>query len=389
MSNHNNIIILGCGLSGMITALALAKYNISTTIIEAKSTSDDNFFDDIRTTAINSASKEFCDKIGVWRELSKLCGLINDIYVVDNKAPEILHFAANSTPENKIMGYLVENTEFKKCLYNLVQENKFINILDNINYQEIINHPDYCQLTLSNNTQMFCKLLIVCDSRNSKAKNLFFSNDIEEDYNQKAITFIVEHEKNHEGSAIEHFLPKGPFAILPLKIPNRSSIVWTVPKDYTSALLNLPEDEFTYLVQENFGPFLGKIQIRSRTAAFPLKAYTVTKYYNKSIALVADTAHVIHPLAGQGLNQGVKDIDCLSSLIATEGVTSSTLDTYQKQRKQDNENMLLITDTINSIFSSNSRILHGARQAAFKTIETLPSFKKILIKYAMGEREKR
>ena len=114
-----------------------------------------------------------------------------------------------------------------------------------------------------------------------------------------------------------------------------------------------------------------------------------TKYYNKSVALVADTAHVIHPLAGQGLNQGIKDIDCLSSLIATEGVRSSTLDTYQKQRKQDTENMLLITDTINSIFSSNSRILHGARQAAFKTIETLPSFKKILIKYAMGEREKR
>ena len=389
MSNHNNIIILGSGLSGMITALALAKYNIKSTIIEAKSTKDDRFFDDVRTTAINSASKEVFNKIGVWEKLSKLCGAINDIYVVDNKAPEMLHFATYDTPKNEIMGYLVENTKFKKCLYNLVQDNKFINILDNIKYQEIINHPDYCQLTLSNNTKMLCKLLIVCDSKNSKAKSLFFSNDIEKDYKQKAITFIVEHEKNHEGSAVEHFLPNGPFAILPLKDPNRSSIVWTVPKDHASVILNLPEDEFTYLIQENFGAFLGKIQIKSKAAAFPLKAYTVTKYYNKSIALVADTAHVIHPLAGQGLNQGIKDIDCLSNLIATEGITPEILDIYQKQRKQDNENMLLITDTINSAFLPTSRIFHGARQAAFKTIESFPSFKKILIKYAMGERTKR
>lgn len=386
MSNHNNIIILGCGLSGMITALALAKYNIHTTIIEAKSTNDDNFFDDIRTTAINSASKKAFEKIGIWQDLSKLCGPINDIYVVDNKAPQMLHFATNDIPKNEIMGYLVENTEFKKCLYNLAQENKFINILDNIKYQEIINHPDYCQLTLSNNTKPVCKLLIVCDSKNSRAKNLFFSNDIEEDYKQKAITFIVEHEENHEGTAIEHFLLAGPFAILPLKEPNRSSIVWTVPEEYASAIMNLPIDEFTYLVQENFGTFLGKVQIKSRVAAFPIKAHTIMKYYNKSIALVADTAHVIHPLAGQGLNQGIKDIDCLSSLIAAEGITPSTLINYQKHRQKDNENMLLITDTINSIFSSNSTILHGARQAGFKATEKFPSFKKILIKYAMGER---
>jgi 2-octaprenyl-6-methoxyphenol hydroxylase len=389
MNNHDNIIILGAGLSGMITALSLAKHKIKSTIIEAKSINDDSFFDDIRTTAINSESKEVFDKIGVWQELSKLCATINDIYIVDNKSPEILHFATKTHLENKIMGYLVENIEFKKCLYNLVQENKLINILDNIKYQKIINHTDYCQLNLSNNTQIFCKLLIVCDGKNSKAKNLFFSNDIEEDYNQKALTFIVEHTENHGNTAIEHFLPTGPFAILPLKEQNKSSIVWTVPTDYTSILLDLPLEEFTYLVQENFGAFLGNIQIKSKVAAFPLKAYHVTKYYNKSIALVADTAHIIHPLAGQGLNQGIKDIDCLTNLIATETITSNILDIYQKQRKQDNENMLLITDTINNVFSSNSRILHEARQLAFKAIETYPSFKQILIKYAMGERNKK
>lgn len=386
MSNHKDIIIVGSGFSGMITALALAKHNIYSTIIEAKSIDKDDFFDDIRTTAINASSKYLFEKIGIWQQISELCGPINDIYVADNKAPEMIHFSLEDSPRNKIMGYLIENTEFKKCLYDLAKTNKFITILDNIKYQEIINKPDCCELKLSNNTKLVCKLLIVCDGKDSKAKNLFFTNDIEEDYKQKAITFIVEHEKNHEGIAVEHFMPTGPFAILPLKSPNKSSIVWTVSNDYAAPLLNLEPDEFAYLVQDNFGSFLGKIQIKSKIVAFPLKAYTVTKYYNKSIALVADTAHIIHPLAGQGLNQGIKDIDSLSSLIVKDGIKPSTLYNYQEYRQKDNEHMLLITDTINSIFSSNSRIFHGARQASFKAIEKVSSFKKILIKYAMGDR---
>jgi 2-octaprenyl-6-methoxyphenol hydroxylase len=231
-------------------------------------------------------------------------------------------------------------------------------------------------------------LLIACDGKNSQAKNLFFSNDIAEDYKQKALTFIVGHERNHEGTAVEHFMPSGPFAILPLKDPYKSSIVWTVPESYASALLTVEAEEFTYLVQENFGPFLGKVEIQNKIAVFPLKAYTARKYYNNSIALVADTAHVIHPLAGQGLNQGIKDIDCLTSLISENGINKDTLINYQKLRKDDNKNMLLITDVINSIFSSNSKIFHSTRQLGFKAIEKIPHLKGMIIKYAMGEREK-
>ncbi|WPX99280.1 2-octaprenylphenol hydroxylase [Candidatus Megaera polyxenophila] len=387
MSNNNNIVILGCGLSGMITALALAKYDIPSTIVEAQSTNQ-KFFDDIRTTAINDASRYVFEKIGIWQELLKLCGPINDIYVVDNKAPEMLHFLIEDNSCNKKMGYLIENMKFKKCLYDLVKENKFITILDNIKYQKINNNLDYCELTLSDNSKLVCKLLIACDGKNSRAKNLFFSNDIAEDYKQKALTFIVGHERNHEGTAVEHFMPRGPFAILPLKDPYKSSIVWTVPESYASALLTVEAEEFTYLVQENFGSFLGKIKIQSKIAVFPLKAYTARKYYNNSIALVADTAHVIHPLAGQGLNQGIKDIDSLTSLIAGNGINKDTLINYQKLRQDDNKNMLLITDVINSIFSSNSKIFHSTRQLGFKAIENIPHLKRMIIKYAMGERGK-
>jgi 2-octaprenyl-6-methoxyphenol hydroxylase len=388
MSSNNNIVILGCGLSGMITALALANYNISSTIVEAQSTTNQEFFDDIRTTAINAFSRNIFEKIGIWQELLKLCGPINDIYVVDNKAPEMLHFLIEDNSCNKKMGYLIENTKFKKCLYDLVKQNKCITVLDNIKYQRINNNLDYCELALSNNSKLVCKLLIACDGKNSRAKNLFFSNEIEEDYNQQALTFIVGHERNHEGTAVEHFMPTGPFAILPLKDPYKSSIVWTVSESYASALLTIEPKEFAYLVQENFGSFLGKIEFQSKVGGFPLKAYTAKKYYNNSIVLIADTAHVIHPLAGQGLNQGIKDIDCLSSLIAGNGINKDTLINYQKLRQDDNKNMLLITDFINSIFLSNSKIFHSTRQLGFKAIEKIPHLKEMLIKYAMGERGK-
>ena len=387
MKGHKDYLIGGCGISGMLTALALAKYNIHSKIIEPKSVKGDDFFNDIRTTALTDASKEFFEKIGIWPSIFELSGPINDIYVVDNQSPEMIHFSANDIPKNKLMGYLIENSIFKKCLYNLVKENKFISILDEVNYKEIVNSEDECEVSLSNGDILYGKLFIICEGSKSKAKHQFFTNEIKEDYKQSALTFIVQHEKNHEGTAVEHFMPSGPFAILPLKDSNKSSIVWTLPSKYASVIMKLPLEELNFLVQENFGPFLGNVKIISDRAVFPLKAYATRKYYNKSIVLVADSAHIIHPLAGQGLNQGIKDIDCLTALIAKNtNNPNAILREYQTLRKDDNENMLFLTDTLNSVFSSNSKMLFNARQVGFKAIEKISPFKKLIVKYAMGKR---
>jgi len=182
-------------------------------------------------------------------------------------------------------------------------------------------------------------------------------------------------------------MPTGPFAILPLKDQNFSSVVWTIKSDMKDAVLNLPKDEFLHMVQKNFGLFLGDIIIKSEIASFPLRAYSTNKYYNKRIVLVADSAHVIHPLAGQGLNQGIKDIESLASNILEFGANTHSLETYQNMRKNDNNAMLEITDTLNTLFSNNSRILHTVRQFGFKAAEKVSPFKKLLIKYAMGRRK--
>ena len=386
MHPNNNITITGCGLSGMISALALASNNIPSTIIEKKSYKDKSFFSDVRTTALTDSSRKFFEEIRIWEKISDFVGPINDIYVVDNKSPEMLHFASSDLEDGEIMGYLIQNTDFKKILYELVSSNKLINVIQNCSYEITENTVDGCSLILNDGEEHKSDLLLVCDGRYSTARQQFFSSNIEKTYAQCALTFIVHHAKPHEGTAVEHFMPTGPFAILPLKDQKRSSIVWTIDADMKDLLENLPKDEFQEIVQDNFGEFLGEIEVEGKVAGFPLKAYETDKYFNKRIVLIADTAHVIHPLAGQGLNQGIKDISCFIKLLSEYGITDLMLDQYQTMRKTDNSNMLEITDTINAIFSNKSKILQAGRSLSFQTIEKVPPFKKLLIKYAMGRR---
>jgi 2-octaprenyl-6-methoxyphenol hydroxylase len=379
--------ITGCGLSGMITALALAARGINSTIVERQSVNSQSFFNDIRTTALTDSSKIFFEKIGIWSGIAKIAGSINDIYVADNKAPEMIHFASHMLKNEQVMGYLVENKDFKKLLLDKVLANKHINIIDNSSYEVKENSEHGCILTINGSLTWECDLLIVCDGSNSSIRQKYFSSETEKAYSQNALTFIVSHQKPHEGVAVEHFLSTGPFAILPLKDQNLSSVVWTINHAMNDALLKCPKDEFLYLVEQNFGEFLGKVTIKSEIASFPLRAYATNKYYNKRIVLVADSAHVIHPLAGQGLNQGIKDIEALTSNIIEYGISNRALKKYQQMRKGDNNTMLEITDTLNSVFSNNSKIFHVARQVSFKLVEKISPFKKLLIKYAMGTRK--
>lgn len=443
---QGHIIVLGAGLSGMITALTFANKDKDITILESKSTKDASYLSDPRSTAITAASKEIFVQIGIWVEIEKIAGPIRDIYVVDNKSPEMIHFDSkyvareNYTSrenytgrENYIgaggviskkgrigrdgyiagdgciaakehigrenctdsevgrdkhyMGYLVLNSEFKKLLLNLCKKNKHIKLLEETCYKNIDNKDEYTQIELLDGQKINAEMLVICEGKNSKAKAKFFGSAIDKDYNQRAMTFVVEHELPHEGTAIEHFLPSGPFAILPLKDSYKSSIVWTLKNEYADAIEALPFEEFTYFIQDNFGEFLGKVTLTEKPRAYPLSAYHTSRYVNRRMVLVADSAHVIHPLAGQGLNQGIKDIESLVHHVSYSGINNTSLKNYEQERKSDNENMLAVTDTINALFSSNSSLLAAGRKVGFETVERMTPFKKTLMKYAMGRRK--
>ncbi|MFK8039944.1 MAG: FAD-dependent monooxygenase [Rickettsiaceae bacterium] len=379
----SEIVILGSGLSGMISALSFANFGIKTTIIERTDLSCNNIHDhnDVRTTALNPRSQAFLDQINAWQDLYQYISPISDIYVLDNKTSPILHFPNN---DSGYLGYIISNHDFKNELLNQVQKNELITIIDNTTYNEV--DPYTNTLHLSNNNVIHYDLLVVCDGIYSKIKHRYFTKKINKPYNQHALTFHIEHEKDHEGSAVEHFLPSGPFAILPMLQKNKSSVVWTVKSCDAPLLVDLPKDRFEYLIQQNFGPFLGRIKLASTIAQFPLRAYVADQYYFQNIALVADSAHIVHPLAGQGLNQGINDIDCLTRLVSSEKcmISESLLRSYELDRKDDNLAMYYITDNVNRLFSNNSSILKHLRRFGLFALENCNPLKQQLIRYASG-----
>lgn len=388
MMKHNkyNISIMGCGLCGMIMAEALSKIDSvnNVTIFEMQDTNSAKFLQDIRSTALTANSYSFLNRINVIDKLNHALTPISDIYVVDNKSPNMIHFDPASLLYSENMGYMVRNMDFKKALFDIIKDNKKITLIDNFTYQDIQNNLNDCVIIDDNKNKYQFDLLILCEGFNSPAKSKFFTPKFTKSYKQYALTFIVKHEKSHEGTAVEHFMPSGPFAILPLSPNTESSVVWTVSRDYQKLLLQLPRKEFAYIVQQNFGPFLGKISIQSDVASYPLHAAITSNYYNNRIVLAGGSAHVIHPLAGQGLNQAIKDIGSLADIIANKGVTNHALEQYKHARERDNMNMFVLTDIINTIFSNHSKSLFHARKVAFTAIDKLSSIKKQIVKYASG-----
>lgn len=381
---NKNIVILGCGFSGMLTALAFAKQNIKVTILESKSVTSEDFCSDIRTTALTPESIKFLDNINIWQEIEQQVGKMLDVYVVDNKAAEMLNL--KDSKENKPLGYIVNNSDFKRALLQKVQENPLIEIIDQFDYKKITSLNNQTAIEYGNNKTIKSDLLIVCNGHNSLVRSYYFSNKIEKSYKQIALTFNIKHSENHENCAMEHFMPEGPFAVLPLKSQNHSSIIWTVPEEKAPLLLNLPTEEIEFLLNKNCGTSLGVVKIDSKISAFPLKARVTNKYFHNRIVLVADSAHIIHPLAGQGLNQGIKDIETLVKLISDNGTSEETLRLYQKERAEDNFIMYMITDNLNMIFSNHAKALWYFRLLGLDMIDNMPIVKNWLLQYAMGKR---
>jgi 2-octaprenyl-6-methoxyphenol hydroxylase len=394
MSNKK-IVILGSGLSGMIMALGLASRGLSCTIIELshlpKNVKDlklESIKSDNRTTALTFVSSEVLSDYGIWSELEALSGKMLDIYVLDSKSNDMVHLhGALKKPQHNALGYIVPNREFKHVLLKKILSNPLITFIDNSSYEIIENHKEHTKILLSSGKEIICDLVIVCDGQNSKAKNQYFSDKVNKAYKQVALTFNVKHELKHDGTAVEHFMSGGPFAILPLLSGYHSSIVWTLKEEVATVFKNLPFEELEYHLNQNFGNFLGKVQIEGEINSFPLKARITSSYFSNRIVVAADTAHIVHPLAGQGLNQGIKDIKALVDLLADHKILDqSLLKTYQRMREDDNLEMYHLTDLINGLFSNESYLLRPMRQIALAIFDQVPFLKDSIMNYASGKR---
>ncbi len=208
-------------------------------------------------------------------------------------------------------------------------------------------------------------------------------------YPQTGIVCTVHHERPHLGIAVEHFLPAGPFAILPMT-GDRSSIVWTERAALAPRMMALGEAEFLAELSHRFGDFLGKLTIVGPRWSYPLSLMHAQNYVGQRLALIGDAAHVIHPIAGQGLNLGLRDVAALAELIVDArrlGLDIGNPDTlarYERWRRFDNTTLAVVTDGLNRLFSNSLAPLAAVRDVGLAIVNRLPPAKRFLMRHAMG-----
>ena len=244
-------------------------------------------------------------------------------------------------------------------------------------------------MSLSDGTVIAARLLVAADGAHSKIREHAEIPTRGWNYGQSGIVTTVAHERDHGGRAEEHFLPAGPFAILPLK-GRRSSIVWTEETREAERIVALPDAAFHAELERRFGLHLGEIAAVGARRAFPLGLSVARAFIAERIALVGDAAHVIHPIAGQGLNMGLKDVAALAETIVDavrlglDPGADAALDRYQRWRRFDTMAMGVATDGLNRLFSNQSSALRLVRDVGLGLVDRLPALKQLFIREAAG-----
>ena len=387
-----DIIIIGGGLAGLPLALCLAKQEKQVLCIDRddpKTQLKAEF--DGRTIAISAGSARIMHEAGIWDELLKHACPINEIKIMDNGSHSLLDFLSEEV-ENQSFGHIIENNIVRSTLFKAVEEAKNLTHLAPASVQEFTQNKDHVDVVVEGQEPISAKLLVGADGRNSGVREEAGIRTRGWPYNQRAVICTVQHENPHQHVAVEDFRPEGPFAILPMTDgPNgehRSSLVWTEHGPKRRSIMNYDDARFDAALNERFPDFYGEVKRLTPRQSFPLGLIHAERYTSKRVALVADAAHGIHPIAGQGLNIGLRDVQKLSKLAGKveDPGSPEILERYERSRRLDNMGMIFATDSLNKLFSNNIPPLRAARKLGLQAVSRLPIAKKFFMKQAMGLR---
>jgi 2-octaprenyl-6-methoxyphenol hydroxylase len=392
MALQRGIVIGGGAFAGLALALALRQgLGPDLPIIVADPALAVRPSRDQRATAIVAACRRLFEAIGVWDSVAAQAQPILDMVVTDSKLedatrPTFLTFAGEVEP-GVPFAHMVEN---RLLIDELVTRAEAAGIdLRPTAVTTYASRPDGIRVTLGDGEVIEAALLVAADGARSKLRERAGIATHGWDYDQSGIVVTVGHERDHQGRAEEHFLPAGPFAILPLT-GQRSSLVWTEKRAEAARMVALPEDEFHAELEQRFGLHLGEVKALDRPRAFPLGYFVARSFIGERLALVGDAAHVIHPIAGQGLNMGLKDVAALAETIvdaARLGMDfgqADVLERYQSWRRFDTMAMGVATNTLNLLFSNESSVLRSVRDIGLGLVDRLPPLKSVFIRQAAG-----
>ena len=394
MKVDSDIIIVGGGLNGSLMAIAAANIGFSTIVLDSKDNeaSAENRFDG-RSYALALSSVRLLKNLEIFEDIIDKSQPILDIKILDGKLVQgpsqfSLHFDNNEIHDGP-MGQMVEDRFIRKALFTKINKNKQIDYKFNSKVTEHKKQSGYISVTLDNGKKLNTKLLVGADGRNSELANRADIKKSGWKYNQSALVCAIEHEADHNGVAWQYFMPSGPLAVLPMT-GKRSCIVWTEQNANAKAINLFDETRYTKILAARLGNFLGKFKIIGDRHTYPLELSIADRFIDERLALIGDAAHSVHPIAGQGLNAGFKDIAVLAHIIQDahhrgEDLGSlGVLKRYEEWRRFDSAQLAYSTDLFNKLFSNENEALRLARNIGLKLLDSIPVAKRNIIKEAAG-----
>jgi 2-octaprenyl-6-methoxyphenol hydroxylase len=386
-----DVIIFGGGLVGLALAAALDSSGLSSIVVDPADPAPraDAGFDG-RTSAVSSSSMRMLETIGVAAHLVEPGCPIWRIAVADGLEPGGLHFDPD---DGEPLGFMHENRNLRAALHARTDAGKNVWLLWQSRVADVDRREHGVVVGLEDGRKLSAPLLIAADGRNSKTRETAGINIARWKYDHQAIVSVLRHERAHEHVAYEIFYPTGPFALLPMnddKLGHRSAIVWSVLEEDAGGWLSLGDEDFAAEAEAAMGGFLGKVEMLAPRSTFPLGFHHAAQITAKRLALVGDAAHAIHPIAGQGLNLGFRDVAALAEVLV-EGARlgldlgdRQLLDRYQRWRSLDALSVAFATDSLTRIYGIPGKTVSAVRRFGMGLVGRLSPLRNRLMSEARG-----
>jgi len=395
MAQDTDILIVGGGLNGAALALALARAGLPVTLADARpapARAEPGF--DGRAYALSIASRRLMEAIGIWPALAPRAQPILQIKASDGRAgegaaPFFLTFDSAEIEEGP-MGFMVEDRHLYAALMAALQTTPGITFLSQASVAEQVVTATGVAITLASGEVLAGRLIVGCDGRGSGTATRAGIARTGWGYRQTALVTAVHHSLPHNSIAHQFFMPEGPLAILPLPGGHHSSVVWSEEEACATAVQALDDADYLTALSPRFGDFLGEIALAGTRFTYPLSLSLAQSLIAPRLALVGDAAHGVHPIAGQGLNLGLRDVGALAQVLveaARRGEDIGSPDVlvrYQRWRRFDGTALALGMDAVNRLFSNDNPILRVARDAGLGLVSALPPLRRAFMRQAAG-----